>query len=256
MIITKYLKKCVKEKIPVSFSKYGDGEYYCANGYIGRNCDNDNYTIKKKIALVDSFIYMTNEAENAYVGLWHDINFKKFWDSLSTKPIKWANYHTLIFDKNYDEDKAELIHEIKNSTHYIKIIVCNELLVKSKLLFDADHIIYVPFNNWFDNHFQFFLNNIKDTIKKDSRPPLLITCCGMSAKIFIYELHKLFPNGIYLDYGSALDIICTKRDSRGFSHNYEYVYNLLKFLLPQDWEDEKYNYIYTEAKKKLGLHVK
>lgn len=217
---------------------------------------------------------MTNEAENAYVGLWHDIhfknfsdslstspiniNFKNFWDSLSTKSIKWANYHTLIFGGNNDIDKskAELIHEIKNSTDYVKIIVCNELLIKSKSLFDADHIIYVPFNNWFDSHFYFFLNNIKDIIKKDSRPPLLITCCGMSAKILICELHKLFPNGIYLDYGSALDIICTKRDSRGFSHNYEYVYNLLKYLLPQDWEDEKYNYIYTEAKKKLGLHVK
>ena len=38
-----------------------------------------------------------------------------------------------------------------------------------------------------------------------------MTSCGQSAKVLIAELHKTYPNGIYLDVGSGLDCICTKR---------------------------------------------
>mgnify|MGYP003344700504 CR=1 FL=1 len=137
-----------------------------------------------------------------------------------------------------------------------KIIICNELLIKSKKLFNADHIIHIPFNNWFDNEFEMYSELIKNIIRNDPRPPLVITSCGMNAKIMICELYKTNPNGIYLDFGSALDKLCTKRDSRGFAHTYEYLINLLKDILPDDWESEKYNNIYEQAKHKLGIHLR
>jgi hypothetical protein len=44
MEITNYLSECIINKKPVSFIKYGDGEYNCATSCNGFNCDNDKYT--------------------------------------------------------------------------------------------------------------------------------------------------------------------------------------------------------------------
>ena len=135
-----------------------------------------------------------------------------------------------------------------------KIIVCNELLIKSKLLLDIDEVVLIPFNNWFDTQFDTVLQEIKEKIQTDGNH-IVMTCCGMSAKVLICELTKSFPLGIYLDFGSALDIICTKRDSRGYNCDYEYFSNLLKECLPDNFEDDKYKSIYDSAKINLGLHI-
>ena len=254
MEITEYLVECVKNNKPVSFSKYGDGEFNCACGYFGSNCDNDEYTSKKSIGLINSFKYMVEHAENAYIGCWHDLNNKSFWERTVSKKVNWSKYHSILFDENNDEKKAQLYKAIKNSK-LNKIIICNELLIKSKTLLDADSIVVVPFNNWFDDKFDFYLNLINDIIYNDGRPPLVITCCGMTAKIMICELYKKYPNGIFLDFGSGLDKLCTKRESRGFPHSYDYILNLLKDILPDDWDSDKYNYIYEEAKYKMGIHL-
>ena len=73
----------------------------------------------------------------------------------------------------------------------------------------------------------------------------------------IAELHKTYPNGIYLDIGSMLDLICTKRTSRDKSDSYEEVYNIYNEagLISKNWNDSEYEYIYKEAQLKLGLHV-
>ena len=253
MEITEYLTNCVENNVPVSFSKYGDGEYNCVYGYYGRNCDNDLWTEKLKIGLIQSFIYMTNEAENAYIGLWHDHNNKQLWENYVNKPVKWVNYHTIIFCQDHDEEKAKLYKSIKYSNRK-KIIICNPLLIKSKLLLNADYIITIPFHSWFDNDFEKILEIIKQLIGPDGNH-IILTMCGMSAKVLICELTKIYPKGIYLDIGSGLDILCTKHDSRGFSHSYEYLINLLKDIIPNDWEDDKYLPIYEEAKTKLGIHL-
>jgi hypothetical protein len=254
MDITTYLVECVKNKTPVSFSKYGDGEFNCASGHFGRNCDNDQYTPKKREALIYSFKYMVDEAQNSYIGIWHDLQNKTFWESIVTKPVCWSDYHSILFCKQNDEKKAELYRAIKNSD-LNKIIICNELLIKSKSLLNAHHIICVPFNNWFDTQFDYYLNAIHNIIQDDGRQPLVITCCGMSAKIMICQLYKRHPNGIFLDFGSGLDKICTKRESRGWPYSYDYLIDLLKDILPDDWNSEKYNHIYEQATTKMGIHL-
>jgi hypothetical protein len=77
----------------------------------------------------------------------------------------------------------------------------------------------------------------------------------MNAKVLICELYKAYPAGIYLDFGSALDLICTKRDSRGREYTYDYLSLLLQELLPSDWESEKWNGIYEQARYKMGVHM-
>jgi hypothetical protein len=253
MNITNYLTECVQNNIPVSFSKYGDGEFNCIFNEKGHNCDRDIYSDKLSICLKKSFIYMVEKADNAYIGLWDNLNNKHILEKMVNKEVKWALYHTIIFDKKEDENKATLYKTIKESK-LKKIIICNPLLIKSKLLLDIDEIIFIPFNSWFDTDFNCILNKVKEKIETDGNH-IVITCCGMSAKVLICELVKSFPNGIYLDFGSALDIICTKRDSRGWNYGYEYFNSLLKDFLPENWEDDKYNEIYNTARVKLGLHL-
>jgi len=254
MDITNYLTECVKTKTPVSFSKYGDGEYYCAIGHQGGNCDGDAYTNKKRNAIINSFKYMVDNAENAYIGLWHSESNRQFWESFVSKQVKFAKYHSIIIDQSNDIEKVELYKAIRYSDMN-KIIICNELLIKSQKLLNIDHCVIIPFNNWFDTQFVYYLEQVKNLMLNDERPPLVITCCGMNAKIMISELHKINPNGIYLDFGSALDKICTKRESRGFPHTYEYLIDLFKEIIPDDWEDDKYNSIYEVANYKLGIHL-
>jgi hypothetical protein len=265
MDITNILINCIENNKPISFSKYGDGEYYCMTRYIGRNCDNDTYTTKLGNALIESFKYVTDLSNNNFIGLWHDDKKVQVLQQYTNKNIKSARYHTLIFDGNFDyhnnrpydfdyDSKKVGIYKAIRISPLKKIIVCNKLLMKSKLLFDADELVIVPFNNWFDTDFHKILNYIKDLIKYDGNH-IVMTCCGMSAKVLIAELLKVYPNGIYLDFGSALDRICTKKESRGYKFTYEYLLDMLKDIIPNNWHDSQYDIIYNEAKYKLGIHL-
>jgi hypothetical protein len=234
------------------------------------NCDKDKYTSKLSISLLKSFRYMVDIADNSYIGIWHNnsnnsnsnSNFINFWQSLVTKKIKIVKYHTIILDNNDNskKDKITLYKTIRES-NLKKLVVCNPLLIKAKILFKINHMITVPFNNWFDTQFDDLLqyctkimSDNSDNSNSDAQF-IVITCCGMSAKVLIAELSKLFPNNIYLDFGSALDKICTKKTSRGWESSYEELMNDLKDIIPDNWNNPKYDYIYTEAQDKLGKHI-
>ena len=253
MDITVLITDSIKNKSPISFSKYGDGEYFCAVSHPGENCDKDLYTEKKKNGLLTSFKYMVDELPNNYIGLWINDEQNKFWTEQSVKPIKWACYHILFMDGNNNEGKLEMYKTIKHSS-LKKIYICNPLLVKAKLLLNIDVMIHVPFNNWFDNELENLVQIIKQNIEPNEQC-IIMTSAGMGAKVLICELSKLFPNNIYLDFGSALDKICTKRTSRGWEPSYEELMNILKDIIPENWNDARFNYIYEQAKYKLGVHL-
>jgi hypothetical protein len=258
MEISNIIIDCINNKKPVSFSKYGDGEYFCANfndgnKYGGHNCDKDNYTDKKKTELINSFKYMVDETPNAYIGFWNDGNQCKFWNSLVSKDVNWAKYHTFIMDDDSINEKIDLYKTIKFSP-IKKIYICNPLLIKAKKLLNIDHMVHVPFNNWFDNLFDEVINNLKNIINPHEQY-IIMTSAGMGAKCLISELTKLFPNNIYLDIGSALDTICTKRATRDRYRSYEKIMHHLRDIIPDDWNSNEYDYIYNEARVKLGLHM-
>lgn len=254
MDITTIITEAIEKHTPISFSKYGDGEYYCSNSMGIRNCDNDNYTETKKIALIESFKYMVDNMNNTYIGLWPDSIQHHFWQNLVNNPIKSVKYHTLLLDNDSRPQKLALYKAIKDSS-LKKIYICNHLLVKAEILFNIDHMVHVPLKNWFDN-FHIYLEQVKSLIKSDQQY-IIMTSAGMAAKILIYELSKLFPNNIYLDCGSAFDKICTKKTSRGWEFSYEEIVNLMENsgLLPIDWDDPKYDFVYQEAVSKLGIHL-
>lgn len=234
MDISNILIDCVKNKTPVSFSKYGDGEYLCARGASGHNCDCDNYTKKLRHALIDSFKYMTENKDNCYIGLWISPEVKAYWESLVSKNIKFAKYHSLIVDGDDNLNKIALFKEIKFSP-LKKILVSNSSLEKAKRLLNIDYMFTISYNNWFDSCFEPLLNAIVKTINPDEQY-IVITCAGMGSKVLICELTKLFPNNIYLDFGSSLDKICTKRHTRDGQLPYETLLNIYNEIIPENWD--------------------
>ena len=269
MDIVEQLTECIREKKPVSFCKYGDGEYACAiqgcsDIYTGKhNCDADLYTEKLQQGILQSFKYMVENAENSYIGRWHsEDNSLDFWNKLvdDKDKIKWAEYHTFIIDVNdfknntYNLQKKITLYETIQNSDLQKIIICNPILIKSAFLLKSKNLIHVPFNNWFDQYFNDLVLTIKNIVG-DNEQPMIITACGMGAKVLICELNKMFPKGIFLDFGSAMDLICTKRDSRGREYSYDLLYNSMERILPEDWHDIKYEELYKTAKTKMGIHI-
>jgi hypothetical protein len=263
MNVTKFLSECIKHYVPVSFSKYGDGEYNCVNSIDNYNCDKDAYTSNLRDCLMKSFKYMVDESENSFLGLWPDKEKQLFWEAFVNKKLRWADYHSIIFrNEDFTEDqsllktKVELYKNIKESNAK-KIIICNKLLIKAASLLNVSHTIQIPFNNWFDKYHETVIEQVSKIIDTDGNH-IVITCCGMAAKVIIYELKKRFPKGIYLDFGSALDLLCTKKDSRGSATDFTYddLVGAFKEILPPDWDDSKYNHIYKDAELKLGVHIK
>jgi len=260
MNITTYLTDCIKENKPVAFSKYGDGEIMCAKHTGDTNADFETYTPQLRVAVIEAFKYMVNEADNAYIGLWHDHSCIDFWGQFATKRIKWAYFHSLLIDNEDMETKNEVLQNkvvlykaIKESK-LKKIIICNPLLVKAKILLNVDHVVSVPFRNWIDNEMANYIAHLKELIGEDGNH-IIMTCCGIASRVLLPELIKIFPKGIYLDFGSALDLICTKRDSRGWNYKYEDIAEVLKDILPENWDDERYNEIYELAKDNMGVHL-
>jgi hypothetical protein len=261
MNTTAFLSNCVQFNIPISFSKYGDGEYNCVASIDSHNCDKDKYTEKLKQRLTESFLYMVKETDNSFIGLWPNETSQEFWESLSGNKIKWVDYHSIIIRQNdlltnrdVLKSKINLFKSIQNSP-LKKIIICNKLLIKASLLFNTTHTIQIPFNNWFDDYIETVVESACNIIENDGNH-IVITCCGMGAKVIISELKKRFPKGIYLDFGSALDILCTKKDSRGFDYTYDDIKREMIDILPNNWEDKQFDYIYEEACEKLGVHLK
>ncbi len=247
---------------PITFLKFGDGEYAASNFWRGNNCDNDRYTLKLGFSLRESFKYQVYNNNNCLMGAWHESENKKYWESLvNSNEVKWVDYHIFVFDnhdledKNKFSEKINLYKIIKNCKRK-KIYICNELMVKAKILLDIDYLIFVPLSNWFDNSLENVIQNIIEIIGEEDGKHMVLTSCGMGAKVVLTELYKKYPNGIYLDIGSALDLICTKKNSRGY-YSYDTFYNnfLENDFIPNGWDSPEYDYIYPIAQQNLGLHL-
>jgi hypothetical protein len=259
--IVEKLTTCIENKTPVCYSKYGDGEYICANydtmpdaGNV--NCDNDQYTVKKQKGIIESFKYVVNNLDNSYIGAWETENVTNYWKTLveDESKIKWANYHTFIIgDEDFGTDQIEkkvALYKAIQDSDLKKVMICNPFLVKAKELFKVDSMVHVPLNNWFDEHYDAVIKRIQFELK-DVEQPIILTACGMGAKILIADLAKIYPTGIFLDIGSATDYICTTCDTRGRKYNYEDLCRIFKDILPENWNDSTYHHLHETAKSYL-----
>ena len=243
--ITQELLSAISANEPLAFSKYGDGEFICVFASPqyrqGRTNGNDftPYSNKLSAALRRSFEYMAGGGgggsggggeyypHRAFMGRWNDARMQKSWEGLVKEEegggvvaVRWACYHSLIIDADRPRNlraKLPIYRAIKRSG-LKKFIVCNDgLALRARVLLDIlpQDVYIVDRHNWFDPHYEKVLHDVGMKIANEGRAGfIMLTCCGMGAKVLIADLARAFPHGIYLDVGSALDFVCTGRDTR------------------------------------------
>jgi len=254
-LYTNQFTEFLKENKPFIYTKFGDGEFNAMKGFNGSNCDGENYSSILKTELIKSLQYLSNQ-ENSFIGAWHTQEVIDYISSITSTKINWVNYHTIIMDQYNikNKDLFNLFKAIKESKKE-KLYICNHLLNKAKILLNVDKCINIPLHGWFEYHFERIKNEVISNIKTND--PLILVSSGMGGKVLISQLHQLYPKATFIDIGSCLDFILTKKDSRGNSIYYSYddLLNYYRDILPPDWEDEKYNILYEEAKIDLGRHL-
>jgi hypothetical protein len=261
--LTDTITKAVLDRTPIVFIKLGDGEFSCASFKPGSNCDRDNYSHKKGRDILHAVKYLAEETPNSYFGCWHGSDDRGFWQRDVNVPIRWVHYHSLVIHGAEDmpfsshEDivtsKVTMYKTIKES-NLKKIFMCNRLLERVKILLDVDTMIYVPQSNWYDTELVRVFHECNQALET-SEQCIFMTAGGMGSKPLIASLVKLFPKSIFIDIGSSLDFICTKRDSRGYGYTYEDILYLFGDMLPSGWDDTGFDWIYPEAQEMMGLHI-
>jgi hypothetical protein len=216
------------------FVKYGDGEYYAATYQKGENCDNTPYTKNLGDKVRESFVYISAQ-NNSMLGLWHDEKTKGFWNDLVNTEVNWVDYHTVLIDgeKIRNTDTLDLFRSIKESTRK-KIYIANEKMNRAKDVFLIDSHVKIHPSNWFENEYDTVFNSIKSEITDDNNI-MILTSAGMGAKYLIAELHKLYPNAIYIDIGSGFDKICTGAQTRTYNPSFHHLYTYLFPILPKGY---------------------
>lgn len=233
---TQQLTWYIDNDIPCMFVKYGDGEYYAAMFFEGGNCDGTPYTNNLGSKVRESFVY-NSQQKNAMIGEWHSMLNKPFWEGLdpAIRDVKWVDFHTVLIDQTTtNADKLCLFSAIQDSSRK-KIYIANETLSRAKDLFNIEtHIVINP-SNWFDTEYESVFTAASSAIEDDSKTLVLISA-GMGGKYLLSELHKKHPNAIYIDIGSAFDMLCAKRNSRSYNPPYEWLCSYLRPILPPGWD--------------------
>ena len=233
---TQQLTSYISNNISCIFAKYGDGEYNAANYWNGGNCDGTPYTKRLGDKVRESFLYNSSQ-QNSMIGAWHDSQNKVFWEKLGNSNVNWVDFHTVLIDNNkpanHNNDRLELFKSIKQSKRK-KIYISNAFMYKSKEIFLIDSHVIIDPSNWFETQYEKILNEVKSQIEDDNNT-MILTSAGMGAKYLISELHKLFPNAIYIDIGSGFDKICTRNDTRTYNPSYTELCNYLRPILPEVW---------------------
>ena len=232
---TQELTHFIQTNIPCIFVKYGDGEYYAATFMDGGNCDGTPYTKNLGNKLRESFVY-NSQQKNVMMGEWHNKNNKSFWQGLTEGwPVQWVDFHTVLIDgSTTSPDKMYLFKAIQESP-LKKIYVANDTMGRAKALFNIqEHVVINP-SNWFDTEYDSVFNQVSAAVEDDSNTMILISA-GMGGKYLISELHKKYPNAIYIDIGSGFDMICAKRNSRSYNPSYDTLCNYLAPMLPSGWD--------------------
>lgn len=232
----KHFTELINSNKPFLYAKFGDGEYLCASGKKGKNSSGTVYTDNIRNLLIDSIQYYSKQ-DNIYLGKWHINEYIEFWDKLCDIKPKyiWSDYLSfIIFNKNhFINEKYNLYKSIKNSKRQ-KIFICNKYNAndKSKKLFNINNIITIHPTDWVELEYNNILNTAINSVI-DENNVMFLTSAGLGAKPLLANLHQKFPNGIFIDIGSALDMICGDKITRDYHVTYkkDEIYNFLNDLL-------------------------
>ena len=240
VIDTNYFTACINANKPVRFVKWGDGEYACAVGQQGENCDGDKYFPELGGAMQLSFLKLA-QCSNTFFGRWHlgpndafvSIFFNLLWEK-NGRPISeipWVNYHCLLRDAERAR-KPDMLNFVKaiQSNPRKKIYVCNTKNARLCELFGAEHV-EVPMNSWF-----LYYEKIMEMIKSKVTPDCIVLfSSGLCSKVAISSLVESNPGITCLDLGSSFDCLARGTPSRSYQSSFNEEVAYYASVLDADW---------------------
>ncbi len=255
------LIKRITNNEQIIFVKCGDGEVECMKvtdsgmdivSY-GQNCDNDKYFPELSMELKAAFIYFINHNiyNNIHIGKWHhrpesDYLSKLYYEINSSnginKVIPFTNYHLVMNDKHglKNNHMYHFVKSLKESNDYIKIVISNQDNILLKELFSTPFFVETPASCLYLKIDE-ITNNINEIIEKEmkihkNKRIMLLTSCGLSAKVLIYRLFQKYNTLSAIDLGSSFDLLCKKRVTRTYQIEYSYdeIYEYYKELLKKN----------------------
>lgn len=243
----------IKNNKSIIFIKYGDGEVECMKVIdhlyneekYGANCDKDVYFPELSKDLKEGFLYFVEESnrKDIYIGKWHYKNEIKYLSNFyyesgdKNKLIPFVDYHLVMNDTEHlkKNEMYEFVKCIKEKEDSIKIIISNEKNSLLKELFSTNYFVTTPENCTYLVCNE-ILNNIEKIIKEnEDKNIILMTSCGLSAKVIIYKIIKKYEylNISAFDLGSSFDLLCKKYVTRAYQNEYSYetIYKYYQDLL-------------------------
>ena len=181
----------IKKEIPFSFSRWGDGEFYCMLGNRGKNCDGHVYFKGLREQLLNvirsNTPYYTGLQGLANRVLCEDPNYIKL---ISNK--NWC-YSDMLHEESQNGKMYQLVNAM-NGKH--KILVGSRHL--EKLPFKFDHVVIPDDNCWL---------NVAETQFKIGtlvRPgSIILYSASMMSNVLIDRFHS--DNFTQIDCGSVWD---------------------------------------------------
>jgi len=230
----------IRDGIPIRFAKFGDGEFECARGATGNNCDGDVYFPELGQQIQKSFVELA-VAPNTYLGhwnIWDDV--PNFFNTLYTQKtglpssdVPWVSYGLLLKDitRAHLPYMYDLVEAIQVSPRN-KIYVCNDMNAKMCSVFRSKHLS-IPPRCWF-LEYDHIMNLLKEMCKEHPDSIVLLSA-GLCSKVAIADLVRTFPTITCLDFGSGFDCLCRGYMTRSYQGKFEVDLAYYKGLLPADF---------------------
>jgi len=244
------LTELVRTNTPCVFLKYGDGESEAAVSFLDKtyrngNCDGTPYTEKLGKMIIDS-LKVFKDKPNVYLGG----HIEEIWEDIIGFPLQWCVYNSIIVKDIENMETLSFYKALKENPRK-KLYIGNAQMGKACRVLGAYKHIQIDAINWFEESFEETLEAVKKEVENDSQT-MILTSAGMGAKPLVGELYKLFPKAIFLDLGSALDLLCTGKITRDHHTNYQDIKNYFQELLPGDWEETLILYPNIGREGRLG----
>jgi glycosyltransferase involved in cell wall biosynthesis len=180
------LTRRIRNRIPFTFVKRGDGEMACMRGDVGKNCDGQSYSVELAEKLREAYRYLQGRA---YVV---DFDNQK-------------EYNTLLHrtDSNLEKVK-EFWMAVKDYPPDKKVFVGPSDLRSGVMdLLQIKNYVGISPTEAFEDHRRI----LPEVLKHSCEGKIFIFCAGLAAKVWIAELAKGDPSGTYIDAGSSFDPI-------------------------------------------------
>jgi hypothetical protein len=196
------LTRLLRDRVPFTFTKFGDGELFCMSGRRGDNCDHHLYTPELRHALTRAFQHLVQDSQ-VYVGQWYQKDLLRPFERQFGATPRYVWYQLLLLMKLTPEllDWYTALAEQRRR----KVFVGPARLIGASQMLRCNRFVEVPLVNAFNRY-----REVREILQSDAAEIFLFSA-GMASKPWISDLLKMRRSITCVDLGSALDPVFVGR---------------------------------------------